>query len=290
MAKVLQWIFEILETQSPYAQATTILHKTVLTFFGTFEIAFSYTLVPYAKSLELHGLTFKALEICFQGVQIPEISSAAARGIDKIIRSSSSVGLHAMEVTQATRNLVSAPGKIEDKICVVEGYTFFVTQNMDKDEISQYVSYLIEAFDNIDFTSCDSEMALQVLKIVYSIGKTLYTTSPGKLASEAWTTGRGRDMAEWVRRIIITLSRRFPDDFEIMEVTSRFTMLRAGYYKHRPILDFEWTRIIGVFARERSRFYCLSSHPRQCHGIEFINTPLISGYIIDKSVFKCNSA
>jgi len=105
-----------------------------------------------------------------------------------------------------------------DTICVVKGYTFLVARSVERDEIPRYISIIIEAFGDIDYNSCDSGTASKVLKVVFSVGNTLYTTSPGKLKSKVWTEGQGRDMATWVKRVVCVFSRRFQEDFEVMEV------------------------------------------------------------------------
>jgi hypothetical protein len=127
------------------------------------------------------------------------------------------IGLHIPEVAQLVRRLLLSPVDIVDQIYVVEGYTFLVSQRIHKDEIAQHVSIIIDAFGNVDFESCDSGTALNVLKVVFAVGKTLYTTAPGNLNSKAWTEGHGREMVEWVRITVATFSRRFSEDFEIME-------------------------------------------------------------------------
>lgn len=159
-----------------------------------------------------------------------EIASAAARAIDKIIRASSLIALHIAEVAQAVRQLLSSPIDIVDKVRVVEGYTFLVSQSINKDEIPQHISNLLEAFGTIDIGSCDSITALMVLKVISAVGKTLYTTSPRKLESQAWTEGHGHEIAEWVRRFIATSSNRFSEDFEIMEVFQLSPMLNIGHH------------------------------------------------------------
>ena len=176
--------------------------------------------VPYARSLEDFGLSFRALEISFQAIQFTEISTAAARAVDKIIRTSSLVGLHIPEVAQAVQNILSTKLDIVDKVCVVEGYTFLVARSIDKHDLPQHVSEIFSAFGVLDLGSLEVEMALEVLKVVYAVGKTLYTTSPGKLSSGVWADGVGREMAEWVRGVVATFSGRFPEDFEVMEVRS----------------------------------------------------------------------
>ena len=105
-----------------------------------------------------------------------------------------------------------------DKIHVVEGYTFLVAQSIDELDLPQFVSVVFSAFGAIDLDSCEANMALGLLKMIFAVGRTLYTTSPGKLSSGAWTTGRGREITEWVRRTVATFLGRFPEDFEVIEV------------------------------------------------------------------------
>lgn len=147
-----------------------------------------------------------------------EIASSASQAIDKIIRTSPLIGLHISEVALAVQQLLSTPVDIVNKIRVVEGYTFLIARSVDEDEIPQHIASLIEPFGSVDIGSCDTVMALNILKIVYAIGKTLYTTSPSKLDSNKWAGGQGREMVEWVRSIVVVFSRRFSEDFEIMEV------------------------------------------------------------------------
>ena len=88
----------------------------------------------------------------------------------------------------------------------------------EDDEIPFNRFPLMEAFGNVDTSLCDSIMAFRILKVVFAVGKTLYTTSPGKLESKEWTEGHGREMSEWVRGIVAMFWGRFSEDFEIMEV------------------------------------------------------------------------
>lgn len=220
---------------------------------------------------------------------MPEISSPAARAIDKIVRTSSLIRLHIAEVAQAVRQLLSSPVDIVDTIYVVEGYSFLVARTMDKDEISQHVSVIIEAFEHIDVRSCDSVMALRILKVVFAVGKTLYTTSPGKLESKDWIEGHGREMAERVRGIVATFSRRFSEDFEVMEVTLPVMLLRVGYHEYYPIFSFQWWRLPGLFARRCYGISYIAHEWTKSNGFKLFHPPIISGDITDETLFKFNS-
>ena len=116
------------------------------------------------------------------------------------------------------RQLLASSVDVVDTICVVEGYTFLVARSMERDEIPGHISIIIEAFGDIDYNSCDSGTASKILKVVFAVGNTLHTTSPGKLESKEWTEGQGREMATWVKRVVGVFSRRFQEDFEVMEV------------------------------------------------------------------------
>ena len=175
-------------------------------------------LVSYARAIENFGLSFRALETAFQAIQISEISSAAAHAIDKIIRASSLIGSHIPDVAQAVRQLVSSPAYIVDKVRVVEGFTFLISRNIDKEKIPGHCSAIFDVLDTIDIRSCNSDTALETLKIVFAVGKTLYTTSPEKSEAKVWKEGQGRQMAEWVRQTCAIFADRFNQDFEIMEV------------------------------------------------------------------------
>jgi hypothetical protein len=172
-----------------------------------------------------------------QAIHFTEISTPAARAVDKIIRTSSLVGLHIPEVAQAVQNILSTQLDIVDKVCVVEGYTFLVARSIDKHDLPQHVSEIFSAFGLLDLGSLEAEMALEVLKVVYAVGKTLYTMSPGKLSSGVWMDGVGCQMAEWVRGVVATFSGRFPEDFEVMEVVSSWTRLNAGHHEYNPVFS-----------------------------------------------------
>lgn len=181
----------------------------------------SYGPVPYAKSLEMFGLSFKALEVSFQAITIPSISHSAARSIDKLIRSSALIALHPEEIAQAIHQLISSRVEISDKVVIVEGYTFLVAQSLGKEEIPRHISPVFQAFANLDLESCDSALALEALKVCFAVGRTLYTTAPGKVDALAWTDGVGLEMVDWVGRSVAMFSRRFPEDFEVIEVFPR---------------------------------------------------------------------
>jgi hypothetical protein len=174
--------------------------------------------VSYAKSLELLGLSSRALTFSFHAIQRSEISIAASRAIDKLIRTGTIAGEDFLLLTTAVYHLLSQPIDIVSKTCVVEGYTFLIAQNSDKDQLPQHLSAIMEALGIVDVEQCDSSTALYVLKIIFAVGKTLYTTAPRKLSAPTWIEGDGRKMAEWVRGTIATFSQRFPEDFEVMEV------------------------------------------------------------------------
>jgi len=195
--------------------------------------------VPYAKSLESFDLSFRALEICFHGIQMSEMSAPASRAIDKIIRTSSLIRLHITEVAQAVQQLLLSSVDIVDTVHVVEGYTFLVAMSIEKDDIPEHISVLMEAFGNVDINSCDPNLAFRILKVVFAIGKTLYSTAPRKLESKGWTEGYGREMSEWVRGIVAMFCGRFSEDFEIMEVIYHLALLRIDYHKYDSILFIE---------------------------------------------------
>jgi hypothetical protein len=136
------------------------------------------------------------------------------------------------------QHLLSTKLDIVDKVCVVEGYTFLVAQSIDKHDLPQHVSEIFSAFGELGLGSCEAGMALEVLKVIYAVGKTLHTTSPGKLTSGVWTDGVGREMAEWVRGVVASFSSRFPEDFEVMEVISPWTLLNVGHREYNPVFSF----------------------------------------------------
>lgn len=135
------------------------------------------------------------------------------------------------------QNILSAELDIVDKVRVVEGYTFLVARSIDKHDLPQHVSEIFSVFGVLDLGSLEAEMALEVLKVVYAVGKTLYTTLPGKLSSGVWMDGVGREMVEWVRGVVATFSGRFPEDFEVMEVVSSWTRLNAGHHEYNPVFS-----------------------------------------------------
>lgn len=231
-----QWVFDILELPAQPTEAMLLLRKTSLTFFGSFHALCVLIAVPYARSLETLGMSFRALEVSFQAIQLPETSSPAARAVDKIIRTSSLIGLHIPEVAQAVQNLLSTTVDVVDKMYVVEGYTFLVARSIDKDELPQHISVIFSAFRDLDISSCEAGTALEALKVIYGVGKTLHTTSPAKLTLEAWKEGRGREMGEWVRGVVATFAGRFPEDFEIMEVVLFLRLLMVGHNEHHRVL------------------------------------------------------
>jgi hypothetical protein len=126
--------------------------------------------------------------------------------------------LHIDEVAQEIRRVIASDIDIFNKIRVVEGYTFWTGINTPKEDISSKIGILIEAFGDIDVDSCDSAAATNILKLGFAIGKTLSTTVPAKLDAAAWKQGAGKELTDWFRRAVATFSRRFGDDFEIMEV------------------------------------------------------------------------
>jgi hypothetical protein len=232
-----QWVFDILELPAQPTEAMLLLRKTSLTFFGSFHALCVLIAVPYARSLETFGLSFRALEVSFQAIQLPETSSPAARAVDKIIRTSSLIGLHIPEVAHAVQNLLSTTVDVVDKMYVVEGYTFLVAQNVDKEDLPQHISVIFTAFRDLDISSCEVATALEVLKVIYGVGKTLHTTSPAKLTSDAWTEGRGREMGEWVREVVATSAGRFSEDFEITEVVPFLHLLMVGHNEYHRVLS-----------------------------------------------------
>jgi hypothetical protein len=99
---------------------------------------------------------------------------------------------------EAVQNILSAELDIVDKVCVVQGYTFLVARTIDKHDLPQHVSEIFSAFGVLDLGSLEAEMVLEVLKVVYAVGKTLYTTLPGKfkcgwmvLATRWWSGSEG---------------------------------------------------------------------------------------------------
>jgi hypothetical protein len=125
------------------------------------------------------------------------------------------------EVTQAIRQiLVSGQVEIVDKIRVVEGYTYLIAQRVETEHIPENIGNIVRIFGSVDGDVCDPVMALQILKIVFAIIKSLHSYAPSKLSSPAWEESPGRDLAEWMRDLFIIFSQRFSDSFEIMEVIS----------------------------------------------------------------------
>jgi len=216
---LLRWIFEILENASPHSEPLTLLYKTVLSFFGMPRCLHSPDkgVVPYATSLETFGLSFKALEVSFQAITISSISTSAAHAIDKLIRTSTMIALHVEQIAQAINQLLPTHIEISDKVCIVEGYTFLVAQRVDKEDVPRHVSPVFQAFANLDIDSCTSGVALEALKIYFAVGRSLYTASPGELGARAWTEGVGLDMANRIGKSVATFSRRFSEDFEVIE-------------------------------------------------------------------------
>ena len=233
-----RWIFEILDGASPHSEVLTLLHKAVLSFFGIpHSLDSPYEgVVPYAKSLEMFGLSFKALEVSFRAIAVPSISTSAAHTIDKLIRTSAMIALHPEQISQAIHQLLSSAVEISDKVCIVEGYTFFVAQRIGKEDIPRQISPVFQVFSNLEIGSCTSEVALEALKIWFSVGRTLYTTSPGELDAKSWTEGMGLAMANWIGQSVATFSRRFSEDFEVIEAFSRCGNL----------IDFRWLQALSI--------------------------------------------
>jgi len=169
-------------------------------------------------------LSLSALDISFQSIHVPAMSSAAARAINKIIRTSSLIKSHIAEVLQAVRQLLTQPVEIVDKIMVVEGYTFLIAQSVPAEDEVRFLSFIIiEALKGVEFSDpnsfcVDSNIALQVLKIIFAVGKTLYTTAPAKLNELAWREGDGSELADRVRKAVVLFWGLFGEDFEVMEV------------------------------------------------------------------------
>jgi hypothetical protein len=164
--------------------------------------------VPYARSVEVLGLSFDALVMSFQDILLPGTSSAAARAIDKILRASVSIKSHISQILQAVRKLLTQPVNIVDKVKVLEGYAFLVARSFPE-EIYLHLSFIMEALQVVD--ACDSVMALEVLKIVFAVGKTLYTMSPAE-------SNDAHEMAHQIRETVAKFARRFGEDFEVIEV------------------------------------------------------------------------
>jgi len=223
---LLRWIFEILEGASPHSEPVILLYKTVLSFFGMPRCLHPLTrgLVPYAQSLEMFELSFKALEVSFQAITISSISTSAAHAIDKLIRTSTMIALHVEQIAQAINQLLSTHVEISDKVCILEGYTFLVAQTVDKEDVARHISPVFQAFANLEIGSCTSGVAVEALKICFAVGRSLYTTAPGELDTRAWTEGVGLEMVNWMGRSVATFSRRFSEDFEVMEAFSPYGM------------------------------------------------------------------
>jgi len=114
----------------------------------------------------------------------------------------------------------------------VEGFAFIIAQKTDKEEIPRHISIIIDVFCNVNIGLCDPAVALEMMKIIFAVGKTLYTTSPQKLDTKAWAERDGRRMVEWVRQTSAVFARRFIGDFEIMEVSLKFNILKADHQRH----------------------------------------------------------
>lgn len=216
------------------------------------------TIVPYAKSLEKLGLSFRALALCFQYIHVPEIATAAANAISKIIQSSALIALHIPEVAQEVRRLIVSQVNIFEKTRVVEGYTFLAVLNSDKEDVPSNIRILIEAFEDVNIETCDSTQALDILKIGLAIGKTLYTTAPAKLDAIAWKQGEGKKMGEWFRRVVATFSQRFGDDFEIMEAITE--ILHFSLSNRGGLLDFSAGEVTDLIAMHFSKHDVMESN------------------------------
>lgn len=101
---------------------------------------------------------------------------------------------------------------------MVEGFTFLIAQSIEKESIPQHLASVVSAFEGLDVASCEARLALEALKVCFAVGRTLYTTSPGKLDASVWSVGVGAEMAEWLRSTVAVFSTRFSEDFEVMEV------------------------------------------------------------------------
>jgi len=216
---VLQWIFEILDNTSLNSEPAILLHKTVLNFFGQNPENLT-DLVPYSRSLELFDLSLRALQACSAATQVPDLSASAARAINKIVRSLRIDELPLTDLVNGLLYLLTGNIDIVHKLTIVEGYTFLFASRLDKEAIPSLISSILEPIVSVNVQHCDSAVALSVLKIVFTVGKTLYTTAPGKLEADSWINGKGKEMSEWVRFNVKVFVHRFADDFEVMEVSS----------------------------------------------------------------------
>jgi hypothetical protein len=79
---------------------------------------------------------------------------------------------------------------------------------------------VIEMFVSGDVNSVDAVWALQALKIVLAIEEALFEYLEQKLDTGNWETKYGVELRNWIRGALFTFSRRFRDDFMIIEVST----------------------------------------------------------------------
>jgi hypothetical protein len=154
---------------------------------------------------------------------MPDLSLAAARAIEEIFRTSSTVASHIPEVTLEVRRLYTEPVDIVDRIFVLQGYTCLLARSLAADETVINLGVILDSIFNVDFDTCDVFTGLVVLKAVFAIGKGLYITAPGKLEAKTWLEGDGRVLSEKVRMAVSAFAQRFDKDFEVMEVFTLYT-------------------------------------------------------------------
>jgi len=174
--------------------------------------------VPYSKSLEIYDLSRRAYSICLVACRIPKLSSAAACALNKIVKTLRIEELPIDELIEDLHILLLNDIDIVEKLIALEGYIFLFASRLDKEIIPGVISSILRPMLSIDVQHCDSIGALNVLKIVFAIGKTLYTTAPGKLDADSWIHGEGRKMMEGVRFLVKMFVNRFGEEFEVMEV------------------------------------------------------------------------
>jgi hypothetical protein len=246
--QLFQQIFQILDEARLGTELEILLHKTVLSFFGKRRKKTSHV-VPYSKSLEVFDLCNRAYFICLLACQTPELSSAAARALNKIVRTIRTEEIPLEELMNGLRALLEGNMDIVEKLTILDGYIFLFASKSDKEDIPLIISTVLDPIVTVGVQHCDSVTALNISKVVFAIGKALYTTAPGKLGADSWTRGEGRAITDWVRMMVGVFVDRFGNDFEIMEVFGTSVMPNLDYNRDASIRDIQWRWFVGFLSR-----------------------------------------
>ena len=222
---------------APRSSLQVLLMRTVLNYFSKVFPVISHVVVSCPRQLDITSFLGRALEISFGSLYLPYISALAAKAIDKLT-GSNTIGFHLDWVGKSVHQLLLSSVEIALKVQVVRSYTRVVAVCTLEERLPGRIADLLDGFPGIDFRSCDPRTALDALKIVSVVGKTLQVRAP-RLRSPVWEEGVGLEMQLWVKSVVVTCFQRFHLEYEFMEV--RFVVafkLRKGYHGNGEVCYF----------------------------------------------------